>query len=625
MSKQHNQSAQFQQVLSMRMSRRNLLKAMGATTLSAVLTGCDLDPQQNTAKNTLSSSLKFKEVPQGLDQYFTVADGYNHQVLIRWGDPIFSNSPVFDPMNQTEESQLQQFGFNNDFIGFVPLPFGSGNSSHGLLVVNHEYVRSEMMFPGSPKNNALDLKQTKVNMAAHGLSVIEIVKQANGEWQTVLDSKYNRRITPNTRMQLTGQAAGNERFKSKYSPDGITTFGTYGNCAGGITPWGTILTGEENIDFMFGGSYENSNEIDNYQRFGMRDSFRSSWGIHDERFDMSKTPSEPLHAGWIVEIDPYDPESLPKKRTALGRFKHEGANVFVNADNHVVAYSGDDQRFEYLYKFVSKNKYQQDNREANLNLLEEGTLFCAKFEDIGIVKWLPLEYGKGPLNKENGFNSQGDVLLDCRKAADLLGATPMDRPEDVDINPVTGKIYVMLTNNHQRETNEVDGPNPRANNRAGQIVELTPPDSDHLSEVFNWEMLLICGPKDDNSTQYHPATTQNGWLACPDNCAFDNLGNLWITSDGAEKFGVADGVWATELSGINRGLTKRFLRSPIGAEMCGPFFTPNSENFFCAVQHPGEGSSFDHPNTRWPDFDDAMPPRPAVVAITKKGGGRIGS
>lgn len=632
MTKKQNRSPNFQDVLSTRMSRRKVLTAMGYAGAALALSGCAVsDGTKQSSGASLGNAtsrlntLAFNEVPHGLDEFFTVPDGYSTQVLIRWGDPIFADAPAFAPSDQTEQAQLQQFGFNNDFVGFVPLPLGSDSSNHGLLVVNHEYVRSELMFPGSPNETELTLEQTKINMAAHGLSVVEIRKGEDGQWQTILDSKYNRRITPNTKMNITGPSAGSDRLRTVYSTDGVQTLGTYGNCSGGVTPWGTILTGEENIDYMFGGDYSDNPEKENYARFGMKDKFRGSWGLHDARFDMTKNPAEPLHVGWVVEIDPYDPTSTPKKRTALGRFKHEGANVFINKDGHVVAYTGDDQRFEYLYRFVSKHKYQPDNRQANMNLLEEGTLYCAKFADDGSVTWLAMTHGNGPLTQQNGFNSQADIHIDCRKAADLLGATPMDRPEDVEVNPVTGQVYVMLTNNNERENVQTDGPNPRANNHGGQVLELTPPDGNHNTDRFSWDLILICGPKGDEGTRYHPAVSQNGWLACPDNCAFDTLGNLWISSDGAKAFGVADGVWATEVAGENRGLTKRFLRAPVGAEMCGPFFTPNSENFFSSVQHPAEGSSFDAPSTRWPDFEPELPPRPSVVVITKNGGGRIGS
>ena len=616
-----NRSIPFQTILNQRLSRRDFLVASTSVVAAGALSGCHLSKPQS--EPLASKGLQFTELPHGLDQDLAVSPGYSSQVLIRWGDALFDGVDDLDPHQQTAERQAKQFGFNNDFIGFLPLPLGSQNSDHGLLTVNHEYTNPFMMFPGSPSPIELDQAQTNADIVAHGLSVIEI-KKVDDQWHVLKNSPYTRRITPNTAMQMDGAAAGSSRLHTAFSKDGVNTLGTFGNCAGGVTPWGTILTGEENIDNMYAGDYSQSDEKATHERFGMEVEAQKSWAKHHSRWDMSKEPNSPLHMGWIVEIDPYDPESTPQKHTALGRFKHEGCNVFISKDQHVVAYTGDDQRFEYLYKFVSKNRYQPGNREANKKLLSEGVLNCAKFADDGSMIWLPMVFGQGPLTQENGFNNQGDVYIDARKAADLLGATPMDRPEDVEVNPVNGKVYVMLTNNNKRQDDQTDAVNPRAKNLAGQILELIAPNGDHTAAQFNWEMLLLAGERDDPSTNYHPDTTENGWLACPDNCAFDQQGNLWIATDGAESFGVADGIWACEVEGSKRGLTKRFLRTPIGAELCGPFFTPNDKNLFCSIQHPGGKSTFENPSTRWPDFDENMPPRPAVVVITKKDDGVIG-
>jgi uncharacterized protein len=628
-------NSEFQTILDQRLSRRGFLRTGTVMSSLSLLAGTS---NLLGATATSPASLSFQEVPQGLDDKFTVADGYQQQVLLRWGDPLFADAPAFDPANQSQEKQERQFGFNNDFIGFLPLPLGSTNSNNGLLVVNHEYSDTSLMFPpatasgetvqpspaATPRINKLTLAQVNIDIASLGLSVVEIRK--NGEqWQAVKDSPYNRRITPLTPMQMTGPAAGSPRLHTLDCKDGISTLGTYGNCAGGVTPWGTILTGEENVDAYFNGDASQTDEAENYQRFGARGS--KPWGTHHPRWDLSKNPHELLHMGWVVEIDPYDPSSVPKKRTALGRFKHEGANIHVDADGTVVAYTGDDSQFEYIYKFISKAKFNPSDRKANLDLLAAGTLHAARFNADGSLNWLPLVFGQGPLTAANGFKSQADVMLDCRKAADLLGATKMDRPEDVEVNPVNGKVYAMLTNNARRSAEQLDAVNPRAANGNGQIIEFWPANGKHSSDTFQWELFLLAGnPKEAGLvTAYHPGISDNGWLSCPDNCAFDKLGNLWIATDGADAKGIADGMWATEVDGPARGLTKRFLRTPIGAEMCGPFFTPDSENFFCSVQHPAEGSSWDNPSTRWPDFDPALPPRPSVVVITKKGGGRIGS
>jgi len=630
----HKQTEIFEDVLNAFLSRRQILRGAVAVGAGAVA-GCSQDSGGSAAQGGASpvasgltsasgpSTLTFTEVAHGIDDQFVVADGYSAQVLVRWGDPIFPNVGEFDPHALDEASQLQRFGYNNDFIGFVSLPYGSKNSDHGILVVNHEYTSTKIMYPGSPSSMELSASQVATDIVAHGLSVVEI-KKTNGQWLLVKESPLNRRITPHTPMQMTGAAAGSERLKTAISFDGVHTLGTYGNCAGGVTPWGTILTGEENVDSYFMGDYTAADESENYGRFH-GGSVKKNWGKFHDRWDIEKSPQEFLHMGWVVEIDPYDPNSVPKKRTGLGRCKHEGSNVYVDADNRVVAYTGDDQRFEYIYKFVSKYRYQPDNRTANLDLLEEGTLYVAKFHSNGSLTWLPLDYGVGPLTEANGFHSQADVCLDTRKAGDLVGATPMDRPEDVDVNPVNGRVYAMLTNNRERTEDQIDAVNPRAHNGHGQVLEFWPESGDHTANQFVWDLFLVAGDPAKGDTKYHPDVSASGWLSCPDNVAFDQIGNAWIATDGGQKWGISDGVWATEVTGEHRALTKHFLRTPFNAELCGPFFTPNDENFFVSIQHPGEQSSFEQPTTRWPDFVEGMPPRPAVVVITKKEGGRVGS
>lgn len=614
----------FQDILERRISRRSMLQSTTAVTFSSIVASCTLEK----TKNAKTPPQGFKEVPHGVDDTLTVPEGYDYKVLLSWGDPLFPDTEPFDFYNQTPEKQHKQFGFNNDFVGFVSLPLGSNNPDHGLLTVNHESTLAKLMMENAPKDHLLNQQQTDIDIAAHGLSIAEIKKVA-GEWHVVVDSKYNRRITPTTEMSITGDAAGHTRMQSRFSPDGIKTFGTISNCAGGITPWGTVLTAEENIDYCFAGSLANHPEKENYSRMGFKSHARKSWANFDSRWDLEKDPQAAMHAGWIVEIDPYDPDSIPQKRTNIGRYKHEGCNVFINADNSVVAYSGDDQHFEYVYKFVSKHKYHPgetpESRKHNMKLLEEGTLYVAQFNDDGKLTWLPLIFGKASLNEKNGFYSQADICLNTRKAADLIGATPMDRPEDIEVNPVNGKVYLMLTNNSLRKANRLDKANPRAKNKSGQIIEFTAPNGDHTAGEFTWDMLLLAGKPDKHVTNYHKNTSKNGWLACPDNCAFDNLGNLWIATDGAESHGIADGLWLMPVEGENRGLSRRFLRVPKGAELCGPYFSPDNTTLFCAIQHPGGNSSVDNPDTRWPDFKSKVPPRPAVVAIFKKDGGIIGS
>jgi secreted PhoX family phosphatase len=580
------------------------------------------------------STLGFKELAIGLDERDHVAEGYEIQVLLRWGDPVVTDAPPFDIANLTAAAQERQFGYNNDFLGFHPLPYSSDGSEHGLLSVNHEYTNSNLIFPGLGEGRAARLKATKqqaeVEVAAHGMSVVEIRRQGE-RWQVVQGSRFNRRITGTTPMEVAGPAAGHARLKTNADPTGKRVLGTLNNCSAGVTPWGTVLTGEENINGYFGGDAEKLPDAALYKRYGVSKSSWYSWPQHFERFDIEKEPNEPNRFGWIVEVDPYEPDSIPVKRTALGRFKHETATTVVNPDGRIVAYSGDDERNEYVYKFVSSGRYSAGDRAANKRLLDDGTLYVAQFRDDGTVKWLPLSHGEGPLTAENGFADQGDVLVNARRAADLLKATPMDRPEDIETNPLTGRVYVVLTNNTRRTAETVNKANPRPNNEHGHILEIIPPGGkqpDHAATEAKWEVFIMGGrPGIDAGTRYHRAVSENGWLSSPDNVAFDAKGRIWISTDSAGQAGIADGVWAADTTGRGRALTRLFYQAPVGAEVCGPCFTPDNTTLFLAIQHPGEepGSSFEQPATRWPDFEDGMPPRPSVVAITKKGGGVVGT
>ena len=385
---------------------------------------------------------------------------------------------------------------------------------------------------------------------------------------------------------------------------------------------------EENFHGYFQGELsDNHHETANHRRYGVPGGW-FQWGRYRDEFNVSREPNAPNRFGWVVEVDILNPQSTPKKRTALGRFKHEGAESVIAPDGRVVIYMGDDERFEYVYKFVTEGRYDPVDRVASLDLLDSGTLYVARFGEDGHLDWLPLKHGHGPLTPDNGFASQADVVIESRRAADLLGATPMDRPEDVEAQPGTGRAYLMLTNNTLREADDVDAANPRASNAFGHIIEITAPDGDHAANSARWDILIQCGDPAEPGfgARWNPETSRNGWFGSPDNCAFDESGRLWVATDGNQTTGAADGLWGVETEGPLRGTGYAFFRAPVGAEVCGPRFTPDGKTLFLAVQHPGDGdeATYESPTTRWPDFGRAAPPRPSVVAIYRDDGGFIG-
>jgi secreted PhoX family phosphatase len=624
-------------IIAERLSRRTVMQGALATSVLAGLapvSACSQEPAATASANAEAAppapSFSFEEITRGVDGMHHLPPGYEADIIFRWGDALFPDSPPFDPMAQTQAAQERQFGYNNDFIGFIPLDADAEGNQHAILCVNHEYTTTGLMFPGvgSDVLNKMTAGLCGAEMAAHGGSIFEIVER-DGHWAPIIGSRFNRRITAMTPIDITGPAAGSPRLQTSADPTGTHVLGTLNNCAGGITPWHTYLMSEENYNSNFLGQLPAGHpETNNHRRYGIPGN-RYAWGLYEARFDLGSEPNEPNRFGWMVEVDVLEPDSVPKKRTALGRFKHEGGENVVAPDGRLVIYMGDDEAYQHVYKFVTAGRFDSANREANADLLDEGTIYVARFDGDGTVRWLPLVHGTGPLTAENGFESQADVLIETRRAALLLGATQMDRPEDVEPNPHNGRVYVMLTNNAVRTEEHINDANPRAPNDFGHIIEITEPGGDFTALESRWEILIKCGDpaRLEFGAMWNPATSAQGWFGSPDNCAIDPSGRLWVATDGNEGTGANDGLWAIETDGPERGKGKAFFRTPIGAELCGPRFSSDGKTLFLAVQHPGDGAgaNFENPSTRWPDFEDAMPPRPSVLAIRRTDGGIIGS
>lgn len=581
-------------------------------------------------------------VPYTVDA-FTVPEGFSWQPIIRWGDPLFASSAEFDITNQTAASQAGQFGYNNDYTDIVELP--GTDRLRALLFVNHEYTNETIMF--SEEEIAADAARVRaVGRAAHGLSVVELEREAvDRPWSYVRGGEHNRRFLIDTPYTVTGPAAGSALLTTTADPTGTTVLGTLGNCAGGTTPWGTILSGEENFNGYFRSAGTSAAE----KRYGLGSAATArQWELDDPRFDARNAgyENEVNRFGWIVEVDPFDPTSTPRKHTAMGRLKHEGANVIVAPNGKVVAYMGDDERFDYLYKFVSRKSYIEGDRAHNLTLLEEGDLYVARFtgdspsEEItgtgavpsdgsfdGTGQWIPLVVSGA--SAISGMSVE-DVLVHTRLAADIAGATKMDRCEDVEPNPVTGKVYVACTNNSNRGNAGTEGAtevNPRLQNRDGHIVEITEDGGDQTGTTFTWNLLMLCGDYSQGDVVYFSGFPQEqvSPISCPDNLAFDSVGNLWISTDGApDGIGYNDGLFKVSLDGADRGKVEQFLSVPAEAETCGPVIHDRDQHVFVSVQHPGEDGTYAAPTSYFPDYANSpsarlvgavAAPRPAVVQV----------
>lgn len=659
---------------------------------------------ENVPANTRALNVSLGGSATAVVDKVTVPAGYTAQVFVSWGDAIMPGGKAFrGDAAETAADQLKQFGMHNDGMHFFPFPglSGAAASDRGLLCVNNEYTHEDLLFPDGQAAN-YNIAKTRKSQAAHGVSVVE-ARRVNGKWGVVKNSIYGRRITANTKARVSGPAAGHALLKSnEYTIgdngsvstgkqlDGFTAYGTVNNCSHGVTPWGTYLTCEENWNGNFGSTAAlpaTSTETGKlYNRYGVTAAgFGYQWHTTDPRFDLAANPNETNLFGWVVEIDPYDPRSLPVKRTAMGRFKHESAQYVVDAQNNVAFYMGDDERNEYIYKFVCSGKFNPANRAANRELLDHGTLYVARFNSNLSGEWIALQPGTIGVNGQalrdnpnfagaNDAEVHAKILIKTRMAADAVGATMMDRPEWTGARPrINGfdeiEVYCTLTNNNRRgssttpSSNAIDGSttaasarpavdaaNPRADNIYGHIIRWRETGRSVTSTTFNWDLFAQAGdtattkaakPTNDYKGNIVDAPNGSADYGAPDGLWFDYFGRLWVQTDqigdGSGDF-VNIGGNMMVCADPNTGMTRRFLTSPNKCEVTGVTMTPDGKTMFVGIQHPGEDALYTNPTqfSNWPqnqftvesDGVTALPagrPRSSVVVITKDDGGVIGS
>ncbi|SDZ45796.1 PhoX family phosphatase [Pseudomonas sp. NFIX28] len=616
------------------LSRRGFISA-GALCGAAMFLGGNLLSRSVLAASVSAGSSKllgFEGIAAATSDTVSLPPGYKSSVLISWGQPLQKNGPAFDPSgNGTAAAQEVQFGDNNDGMSLFAFP---DDKNRALLAINNEYTNYRYLYPhGGMPQSAEDVRKA---LASEGVSVIE-VQRRSGQWQFVQGSRYNRRIHGNAPIRLSGPAAGHALMKTSADKSGRKVLGTFQNCANGMTPWGTYLTCEENFTDCFGSSNAQQTFNAAQKRYGASASSRDiNWHQFDPRFDLAKNPNELNRHGWVVEIDPFDPQSKPIKRTALGRFKHENAALAETRDGRAVVYMGDDERGEFIYKFVSRDRINHRNPKANRDLLDHGTLYVAIFDNgdgnpdhpKGQGKWVELTHGKNGIDASSGFADQAEVLIHARLAASAVKATRMDRPEWIVVSPKDGQVYCTLTNNSKRgeDGQPAGGPNPREKNVYGQILRWQTGRGDHGSLDFTWDLFVVAGnpvvhagqPKGGSSN----ITPQNMFNS-PDGLGFDKAGRLWILTDGdSSNTGDFAGMGNNQMlcADPDSGEIRRFMVGPVGCEVTGITFSPDQRTMFVGIQHPGEngGSTF-------PEHLPNGKPRSSVMVITREDGGIVGA
>ena len=607
-------------------TRRHVLQA-GLGLAGLPLAGAGAHAQSGSQSG--ASLLGFQGLVPSLADEVRVPPGYTAQVLLRWGDPVGhpSGSPAFKPdASNSAAEQAVQAGMHHDGMSYFPLPgstTASGASDHGLLALNHEYTDEALLHANGGRDWGVE--QAQKSMQAVGVSVTE-VRRDGSEWKVVRPSRYARRVTLTTPCLISGPAAGYTLLRTAQDPHGTTVLGTMMNCANGWTPWGSYLTCEENFQAYFGAT----GKLDTtpmQQRYGIGQASYPHFRL-DARFDLAKTPNEANRFGWVVEIDPFDPAAPPVKRTAMGRFKHEAAVPHTGADGRVAFYMSDDEPFEYLYKFVTASAVKPGGATANRHLLDEGALYVARFDDNGRGTWLPLVQGTGPLTAVNGFPDQATVLIHARRAADLVGATTMDRPEGCAVHPATHDVFIACTNNPARgrpgAKEGSNAANPRTSNFFGHILRLREDANAAGATRFRWNFFALAGDPALTEPQFK-GNIKGDAFGSPDNLYLDARGVLWIQTD---MSGSLIGKPPYANLGNNQvlaadpqtGEVRRFLTVPRGAEATGCVLTPDARTMFLNIQHPGESQA-----SSWPDGVAGGRPRSATVVVRRLDGGVIGT
>ncbi|MFT5111727.1 MAG: secreted PhoX family phosphatase [Parasphingorhabdus sp.] len=598
----------FELIAERLLSRRQFIATNTAFGISAFVMGTTgLLPGETQA----SSRLEFIAVPSNSLDNVTVPPGYNWHVLSSWGNKLWSDGKDFDPQTRgTKSSQELAMGDSNDGMSLFEY------QGRSVLAVNNESVRLGIMYGNRASGKAENSDDIGKGKAGHGVTICEIAQIAD-RWQIVENSYFNRRITADTPMQISGPALGHDLLKTSADPHGIESLGTFSNCGCGQTPWGTYLTCEENFNGYFSSSDGNIELSVEQERYGLEHNDRGySWARIDQRFDFSKHPNEPHRMGYVVEIDPLDPQSIPRKRTALGRFKHENAEVVISADGHIVVYMGDDERSEFLYRFVSNGKYEEGG--DNLELLDNGELSAAVFDESGQGEWRAL-------TPESTGMSSAEIAVFTRFAASKVHATTMDRPEWVAAHPYRSEVYCALTNNKNRGDDETPagGPNPRERNKYGQVVRWRPENDNHGASRFQWDLFVLAG----NPVVHHNEDagsaniTPHNMFNSPDGLAFDSNGLLWIQTDGKySNRGDFSGMGNNQMlvGDPDTGEIKRFMVGPKECEITGLCWSHDRRTMFVGIQHPGANG-----NGHFPDGDDSVP-RSSIVAIRRDDKGLIG-